>query len=100
MNDDPRRTLDLLDELEKLEFDDHAFAPLHHFQNHTIATHRRYCESQARYGARFHVNGTNCMVQRRLEMVLGAYKGGGFSGGAKVFEILAQAASLELPVAE
>jgi hypothetical protein len=99
MNDDPRRTLALLDELEELQFDDQSFALLHHFQNHTIAEHRRYCEMQVQNDARFQVNGTNSMVQRRLAMILDAYKGGSFSGGTKVFEALARAVLLELPVA-
>ncbi len=47
---DPQDTLNLLDQLQPLGFDDSAFALLHHFreggQLHTIAQHRHYCQQR------------------------------------------------------
>ncbi len=97
-----QRTLDLLAELEKLGFDDSAFAALHHFRStrgteDTIEAHRRYCESHIT----LRPGGTNDKVQRRLALVLDAYVRGGFkSGRREVFLALANAAVQEIPVFE
>lgn len=94
----PRRTLDLLDQLEALGFDDKAFAKLHHHRlkgiNDTIRKHRDYCKTQDNLRA----NDSNEEVQRRLELVLKAYTAAGFnSGSTEVFAALAEAAFNELP---
>jgi hypothetical protein len=95
-----QRTLDLLTALEKLGFEDSAFATLHHFRStrgteDTIEAHRKYCESHLS----LRQDGTNEKVQRRLALVLDAYLGGGFKSGRKeIFLALAEAAVLEIPV--
>ncbi len=91
---DPRRTVQLLDELQTLGLTDSAFAIVHHFDNETIERHRHYCLRTTR----FEPNGTNELVQRRLELVLRSYRGGGFaSGRAAVFAALCEAAVAEIP---
>ena len=89
-------TIELLDDLEKLGFNDAAFGHLHHFRvtrgiYDTISTHRKYVEKHNS------VRGTNEKVQRRLEWVLNAYRAGPFKRGAPVFLALAQAAVEEIP---
>lgn len=96
-----QKTLDLLDELEKLGFTDEAFGRLHHHRVtrnrlDTISAHRRYL-TERRIGE-LRPGDTNERVQRRLELVLGAYRGGGFSNGGPVFVALAEAAVQELPL--
>jgi len=93
-----KRTIELLDELEALGFDDHAFGHLHHFRAtrgvyDTIAAHRRYAEKTAE----FRKGGTNEKVQRRLQLVLNSYKAGPFTRRKAVFLSLAQAAVDEVP---
>jgi hypothetical protein len=93
-----QRTIQLLDELEALGFNDHAFGHLHHFRAtrgvyDTIAAHRRYAEKTQE----FRKGGTNEKVQRRLELVLNAYKAGPFTRRAPVFLALSQAAVEEIP---
>lgn len=90
------RTIELLDELQGLGFTDHAFGHLHHFRAtrgvyDTIDAHRKYVMKHT------FVRGTNEKVQRRLELVLNAYKSGSFKRGAPVFLALAQAAVEEIP---
>jgi hypothetical protein len=94
----PQRTLDLLDELQRLGFDDEAFWRLHHFRlkdcKDTIQEHRDYVEKQSS----LRDNDSNEEVQRRLELVLNAYRLGGFkSGRQSVFAALADAAFYEIP---
>jgi hypothetical protein len=94
----PKRTIELLDELEKLGFNDWAFARLHHFringERATIEVHRRHCEG---IGS-FRRDGEDEVVQRRLELVIDAYRKGGFrSGRSDVFAALADASFHELP---
>jgi hypothetical protein len=94
----PKRTIDLLDLLNVLGFDDQAFARLHHFRlkgrKPTISDHRHYCEAITS----FQGDGENELVQRRLELVLNAYRAGGFeSRRPEVFGALAEAAFYELP---
>ena len=92
---DPKRTVRLLDELKSLGFTDQAFALIHHLPNETIERHRNYC---LRVGS-FQPDKTNQDVQRRLDVVLRAFRGGGFSAGKPaVFAALAQAACAEIPV--
>jgi hypothetical protein len=72
---DPERTIDLLDELQKLGFGDEAFAHLHHWwengRRETIKHHRGYCEKMK---TTFRVDDSNALVQRRLEMVRNKFK--------------------------
>jgi hypothetical protein len=96
---DPARTLYLLQQLEGLGMSDSAFSVLHHFSKpESIASHRNYCQVLVDEGARFRT-ANNPRVQKRLEMVLSMYKAGGFTSSSHgVFEHLAKAAALELPV--
>ena len=94
----PQRTLELLDELQRLGFDDGAFSRLHHFRlkgrRDTIQSHRDYVakRDELRDGD------SNDEVQRRLEIVLKAYRSGGFASSSPfVFAALAEAAFLEVP---
>ena len=94
----PKRSLELLDQLVALGFTDEAFAQLHHFRlknrRDHIAAHRRYCEKTES----FHDDGENERVQLRLELVLRAYRAGGFkSNDPHVFVALADAAFYEIP---
>jgi hypothetical protein len=60
-----------------------------------------YRRKQADAGSSFQYGGPNTLVQRRLEVVLGAYEGGGFSDGSpELFRLLADAALLEVPMRE
>ncbi|MFP5475934.1 MAG: hypothetical protein ACLGJD_20000 [Gammaproteobacteria bacterium] len=95
----PKRTIELLDELQLEGFNDQAFGLLHHFrvtrqQMDTIEKHRKYCLQRER----LHAGGTNEKVQKRLQLVLNAYRAGPFRGGAAVFELLAEAAVREIPL--
>ncbi|MDF2457767.1 MAG: hypothetical protein K0S79_183 [Nitrospira sp.] len=95
---DPRRTIELLEELKQLGFTDRAFARLHHFRlqgrDDNIADHAAYCEKQGSLRA----GGTNEAVQLRLQLVLNAYRSGGFKSGLEaVFVSLAEAAWAEIP---
>jgi methylglyoxal synthase len=93
-----RRSLELLDELEQLGFDDAAFGLLHHFRatrDHmdTMARHRQYCREHESFRA----GDTNEKVQKRLELVVNAYRAGPFNRGGPVFALLAEAAVCEVP---
>ncbi len=94
---DPKITVELLDELEDLGFNNDAFAALYHFKEKgradTIAEHRVYCIEQEI----FPNESLNARVQQRLSLVLNAYKLGGFkSRKAEVFRCLAEAAHSEI----
>jgi hypothetical protein len=94
----PRRTIELLDELGELGFNDQAFARLHHFRmkrrKATIRAHYSYCQAIAS----FQNDGENELVQQRLKLVMNAYRSGVFkSGRPEVFSALADAAFYELP---
>jgi hypothetical protein len=93
-----RDTLELLDRLEQLGFDDNAFALLHFHRedgkSETITRHRRYCAGCNELKA----DGNNARVQQRLRLVLRACELAGFSSHRPdVFELLAQAAYAEIP---
>jgi hypothetical protein len=80
-----------------LGFHDDAFARLHHFWPvlQTIDDHRTYCAARTRW---FQSGRSNELVHRRLQLVLDAYRKGGFaSGRPEVFTALAEAAVCELP---
>jgi hypothetical protein len=70
---DPKRTVELLDELERLGLADTAFERLHHYwqypeanpqRHHKIHQHRTYCANMAE--AQFHAGRNNARVQHRL----------------------------------
>jgi hypothetical protein len=82
-NIDPKRTIELLGELEQLGFGDNAFQRLHHFwqhsesnpqRHHKIGAHRGHCAELAQRGSRFHIGGNNARTQHRLEIVLACYR--------------------------
>ncbi len=94
----PKKSLEMLRALTELGFTDEAFTQLHHYrlknQKALISSHRDYCEKRES----FQDDGQNERVQRRLELVLTAYRAGGFrSKDARVFAALADAAFYELP---
>jgi len=70
----PQRTVELLDELERLGFTNEAFWRLHHFREKgnrdTINSHRSYCEKTDS----FKDGDNNERVQVRPEMVLKYYE--------------------------
>ena len=94
----PKKSLELLQKLMELGFTDVAFTQLHHFRlkdrKALISEHRSYCEKIDS----FQDDGENERVQRRLELVLEAYRSGGFrSSDPRVFAALADAAFHEIP---
>ena len=94
---DPQQTVRLLNDLEKIGFSDEAFNKVHHYRENgtftTINAHRKYCESLTHF---FNYGSNNCLVQRRIQIVLNAYRGGGFnSARPEVFVALADAAYSE-----
>jgi hypothetical protein len=93
----PQDTLNLLDELQTLGFDDSAFALLHHFRErgepHTIAAHRGYCERTGEFRADFN----NERTQRRLEFVLREYRSAGATASPALFSELAERAWAAIP---
>jgi hypothetical protein len=92
---DGSRSVRLLDELILLGFTNDAFTILHHFNTpQTIKTHRDYCAKTKE----LQLNGTNSLVQRRLEFILRAYWGGGFqSRSPELWLALASAVLVEIP---
>jgi hypothetical protein len=94
----PNHTIELLESLKKRGFDDLAFSHLHHRRavgrSDSIAAHIKHCAKTTE----FESGGNNERVQKRLELVLGAYASGGFtSGRQEVFVALAEAAWHEVP---
>ena len=102
MDTDPKHTLEILEELQKEGFGDEAFRLLHHLavekkRNEKIAWFSNFCRDTGR----FQDGGNNARVHQRLELVLKAYRGGGFkSRNPKVFRALAQAAAIEVAFPE
>ena len=95
-------TLELLDALKELGFNDESFWRLHHFResnkNETIARFRQYCEKQNLKSSEFEPNGTNESVCERLDFVLKTYKALGLSfGQTMVFAALAEASFFGIP---
>jgi hypothetical protein len=99
MNTNPWRTLELLAALIPLGFDDRAFTLIHHMKSVSIADHWHWCKERTDKGTRFHEGSKNTVVQKRLEIVLAAFRGGSFMTPAveNVFCRLAEAAALEIP---
>ena len=94
----PKRSVELLNQLETLGFTDEAFALLHHSRvrgrRDTIVSHRSYCEKHSL----FQRDGDNERTQRRLEFVLRRYlHGGGSDCRSDIFVELANRAFGEIP---
>jgi transcriptional regulator with XRE-family HTH domain len=92
----PKRTLELLDELQKLGFTNEAFWRLHHLREKekrdTINAHYSYCEKTNS----FRDDGNSERVQTRLEIVLKYYKAY-HHGTPEAFTRLADAAYCMVP---
>src|SRR6266404_5749070 len=75
---DPRRSIELLDQLEALGFTNDAYRLLHHSRargwKDSIARHRAYCEKVSS----FQRDGDAERDQRRLEFVLRKYVAGAY----------------------
>ena len=93
MPTDPRRTIQLLGELSDLGFTNHAFHVLHHMREVTIESHKAYC----RRTAEFREGSNNARIQMRLELVLKAYRAGGFQRGEPILVKLSEASVEEIP---
>ena len=94
----PKRSVELLNQLETSGFTDEAFALLHHSRvrgrRDTIVSHRSYCEKHSL----FQRDGDNERTQRRLEFVLRRYlHGGGSDCRSDIFVELANRAFGEIP---
>ena len=90
-----RRTVQLIDELVSHGFDNAAFQKLHHLGNATtIKAHREYAQR-----VEFQPDGTNVMVERRLEFVYKAYLATGFSASMQqqAWFALAAASTIAVP---
>jgi hypothetical protein len=95
----PAETLRLLDELQSIGLDNQSFSILHHVENESLKKYRSYCTKQLAAGSKFLQNASNEHAQRRLAMVLGAFRGGDFPTGVPaVLECLARAAVAALPI--
>jgi hypothetical protein len=94
---DHKETLRLLDCLKGYGFDNSAFSLLHFKPNHTIQEHCEHCQRRVK---QFKDGDDNSKVQHRLEIVLGAYKGGGFTArrSPSLFRHLAWEALVEVPM--
>lgn len=69
-----QRTLELLDELERLGFDEAAFAILHFkIEGNSLKKHRDYCNDKVQKGDYLRSK-HDCGTQQRLELVLSSHK--------------------------
>ncbi len=93
---DPRKTVQLLNQLVAIGFINEAFQRLHHMGRRvTIAVHRAYCEKKI---SSFKKDSTNARVERRLEFVFQKYRAGAFeSDRVEIFNQLADEAVAEIP---
>ena len=91
----PRETLELLDRMERLGFNDEAFWRLHHRRKNgiheKISSFRKYAKAT---GA-FRLDGNNHLVHKRLELVLNWSEGRAPKSG-RTFEGLAEDAWSEI----
>lgn len=97
-----QRTLDILDQLTSLGFDDSAFWLVHHARlrnwRETISSHREYCKSICSNTGEFLDDSENERVQRRLAWILAKHeKSGAQSNDSAHFRELAEAAFKGLP---
>lgn len=97
MNTDPQYTKDLLQLLLKYGFTDAAFSimhPDHGSGGGQIDAHLKHCNNVSS----FPNDSPNARVQRRLEIILKAFLGGGFSvGNEAIFISLAKASVAQIP---
>ena len=96
------QTLEILDRLIAIGFDDEAFWRTHHFRarghKETVASFRGYCVKMMAQGSVFQAGGTNEKVHLRLKFILKTYEELGLSPGQKkVFPALAEAAYFGIP---
>jgi hypothetical protein len=96
------QTIEILDALKSLGFNDESFWHLHHFREsnrqETIRSFRGYCEKLLSTKSEFAHEGTNRQVGHRLLFVLNTYKALGLSKGqSNVFNALADAAYFGIP---
>ena len=89
----PKKTIDLLDQLKTLGFTDGHFDIVHHLKDESIESHKKYCENLTGV---FKAGGTNEQVQRRLQIILNSYVSGEFTK-QEVFSYLARASVVEIP---
>ena len=89
----PIITVELLEHLVKLGFNDEYFDIVHHFNGETIDSHKNYC---VKHSGLFMTGGTNEQVQQRLRIVLNSYVFGSFTC-TEVFRFLAHASVTEVP---
>lgn len=83
-----KRSLELLDELEKLGFNDEAYWRIHHFRvkdgkqkKDTIKAHRKHLHDRAAGNDQLTVTRTNMQVQQRLAWILETYVAEGQPAG-------------------
>lgn len=89
----PKATLELLDDLEKLGLTNEAFQKLHHLKD-TIHGFRKWCEKKSSFVA----GGNNERVHERLKYVLERYRERGLPPGkTEVFSELAERAFVKIP---
>ena len=92
----PKRTIQLLDHLEALGFNDEHLSRVHHFERGvSVRRMRVYCEKTESFQA----GGTNERVRKRLEIVLKSLLAGGYStpAGCDTLRGLCTAALSEVP---
>jgi hypothetical protein len=97
----PKRTLELLDQLEPLGFLNEPFHIIHHFGDKaSINIHRSYCRDLLKKSGEFLPDGTNEKVRERLEIVLESFKARQSSEHTEpgVFRALAKEATAKIPV--
>ena len=97
-----KTTIELLDQLMAIGFDDSAFWLLHHARlrnwHETISAHREYCEKIRSGSGEFLADSENERVQRRLAWVLAKHQKSGKPNGDRAhFQSLAEAAFTGLP---
>ena len=69
-----QHTLELLDELERLGFDEAAFAALHFkIEGNSLEKHREYCKHKVQNSDGL-LSRHDCGTQERLEIVLNTFK--------------------------
>jgi hypothetical protein len=94
----PSSATAILDALQRAGFADTSFKIIYHFgPEATIQAYYDYCRERV---IDFRKDGTNERVYKRLALIQNAFAAGGFSRPAKpgVFEALATAARLEIPI--
>ncbi len=93
--DDPKRTVQLLDQLEAVGLTDEILKSIHHLQGETIHSHRDHCfKLKTLFSAQ-----TNMDVQKRLLFIFDSYdKYIKAPGNLAALKALARAAIVILPI--